>query len=112
VEESIREYCKRAKARFDRCTTFDMTRQFLLDHVERIVYLREKVTILGSVPVKRHPSEEPVPLPFRIDGELDRKGIDPVRGAPGSRSAIQQASPCSGSAVRIGTDEPQEARVG
>jgi hypothetical protein len=72
VEQSIREYCERAKARFDRYTTFDLTRQFLLDHVERIVYLREKVTILGSVPVKRSPSEAPVPLPFRIEGELDR----------------------------------------
>jgi hypothetical protein len=75
VEHSIREFCDRAKASFERCSTFDMTRQFLLDHVQRIVYLRSKVTILGSVPVKRSPSEAPVPLPFRIDGELDRKAI-------------------------------------
>jgi hypothetical protein len=50
-------------------------RQFLLDHVQRIIYLREKVTILGSVPVKRSPSEAAVLLPFCINGVLDRKGI-------------------------------------
>jgi hypothetical protein len=32
-------------------------------------------TILGSVPVKRSPTEAAVLLPFRIDGELDRKAI-------------------------------------
>jgi hypothetical protein len=50
-------------------------RQFLLDHVQRIIYLREKVTILGSVPVKRSPSGAAISLPFRIEGVLDRKAI-------------------------------------
>jgi hypothetical protein len=74
VEHCIRDHCERAKVRLDRCSTFDMTRQFLLDHI-RIVYLREKVTILGSVPVKRTPGEAAASLQFRIDGELDRKAI-------------------------------------
>jgi hypothetical protein len=75
VDHCIRDHCERARARLDRCSTFDLTRQFLLDHVQRIVYLREKVTILGSVPVKRSPSEAAVSMPFRIEGELDRKAI-------------------------------------
>jgi hypothetical protein len=75
VDHSIREYCERTKERFAQCSSFDMTRQFLLDHVQRIVYLRSKVTILGSVPVKRGTHQAAVPVPFRIEGELDRKAI-------------------------------------
>jgi hypothetical protein len=72
---SIREYCERTKERFAKCSTFDMTRQFLVDHIQRIVYMRSKVTILGSVPVKRGPFQAAAPVPFRIEGELDRKAI-------------------------------------
>ncbi len=75
VEHSIREYCGRTKERFEQCSTFDMTRQFLVDHIQRIIYLRSKVTILGSAPVKRGPFQAAVPVPFRIEGELDRKAI-------------------------------------
>jgi site-specific DNA recombinase len=75
VDHSIREYCERAKEGFAQCGTFDITRQFLLDHVQRIVYLRGKVTILGSVPVKRGTFQAAVPIQFRIEGELDRKAI-------------------------------------
>ena len=75
VQESIREYCLRTKERLDRCTTFDMTRQFLVDHVQRIIYLRDKVTLVGSVPVRRGRFQAPTPAQFRIEGELDRKAI-------------------------------------
>jgi hypothetical protein len=75
VEHSIREYCERTKERFAQCGTFDITRQFLVDHIQRIVYLRSKVTILGSVPVKRGPFQATVSVPFRIEGDLDRKAI-------------------------------------
>jgi site-specific DNA recombinase len=75
VADSIREYCERAKRRFEECGTFDMTRQFLLDRVERIVYLHSKVTIVGTVPVKRGTFQAAAPVPFRIEGELDRKAI-------------------------------------
>jgi hypothetical protein len=75
VELSIREYCENAKGRFAKCSTFDMTRQFLVDHIQRIVYMRSKVTILGSVPVKRGPFQAAAPVPFRIEGELDRNAI-------------------------------------
>jgi site-specific DNA recombinase len=76
VVHSVREHCEKAKGRFEQCSgTFDMTRQFLLDHVQRIIYLGSKVTILGTVPVKRGPFQSAVPVPFRIEGELDRKAI-------------------------------------
>ena len=75
VAQSIREYCEWAKERFEKCTTFDATRQFLLDYVQRIVYHHSKVTIVGTVPVKRGTFQAATPAPFRIEGELDRKAI-------------------------------------
>jgi hypothetical protein len=48
---SIRQFCANAQARFEGCTDFDTKRQFLLDHVERVIYNHSKVTIVGSVPV-------------------------------------------------------------
>jgi hypothetical protein len=75
VEHSIREYCERTKERFAKCSAFDVTRQFLVDHIQRIIYMRSKVTIFGSVPVKRGPFQAAVPVPFRIEGELDRRAI-------------------------------------
>jgi hypothetical protein len=75
VQESIRDFCLRTKERLDKCATFDMTRQFLIDHVQRVIYLRDHVTLIGSVPVRRGTRQAPVPVPFRIEGELDRKAI-------------------------------------
>jgi hypothetical protein len=37
--------------------------------------MRSKVTILSSVPVKRGPFQAAVPVPFRIEGELDRQAM-------------------------------------
>jgi hypothetical protein len=75
VQHSIREYCKRAKSRFEQCSTFDQTRQFLVEHIERVIYVHSKVTILGSVSFKRCTHQAPTSASFRIEGELDRKAI-------------------------------------
>jgi site-specific DNA recombinase len=39
------------KARFQASADFDAERQFLVGHVERVIYHRYKVTLVGSVPV-------------------------------------------------------------
>jgi len=75
VEHSIRDYCKNAKASFELCSTFELTQRFLREHIEQIIYNRSKVTILGSVPVQRGTYQSAAPVPFRIEGELDRKAI-------------------------------------
>jgi hypothetical protein len=75
VQHSIREYCKVEKAAFERCSTFDLTQRFLREHIKQIVYNRSKVTLVGSVPVRRGTSQPTVPVPFRIEGELDRRAI-------------------------------------
>ena len=75
VTHSIREYCEKAKARFEECNTFDLRRQFLLDHVQQIVYLRSEVTLIGSVAVQRGTFQNRQLAPFRIVGEIDRQAI-------------------------------------
>jgi hypothetical protein len=34
---SVRQFCANAQAQFEACTDFDTRRQFLLDHVERVI---------------------------------------------------------------------------
>ena len=52
VELSIRQFCEIALARFEHCTVFDDKRQFLVEHVESIIYDRYRLTVIGSVPIK------------------------------------------------------------
>ena len=59
----------------DLCSTFELTQQFLREHIEQFIYNRSKVTLLGSVPVQRGTYQSAAPVPFRIEGELDRKAI-------------------------------------
>ena len=72
VDASIRHFFASARARFQACADFDAKREFLLGHVERVIYNRYKVTIVGSVPVQSASGE--TKLPFRIEGEIDREG--------------------------------------
>jgi hypothetical protein len=74
VQESIRAFCQ-SKERFEKCSTFEMTRQFLVDHIQRVTYHRNSVTLVGSVPVRRGTFQTAVRVPFRILGELDRTAI-------------------------------------
>jgi hypothetical protein len=53
VDAGIQQFCANAKARSDACTDFDTKRRFLVDHVERVIYDRSTVRIVGSVPVAR-----------------------------------------------------------
>ncbi len=46
---SIQQFCDTARARFERCSSFD---QFLAEHVERVIYDQYRVTVIGSVPIK------------------------------------------------------------
>jgi hypothetical protein len=69
VDASIRQFCATAKARLRACSDFDANRQFLLAHVERVIFNRYDVTIVGSVPVRTESGESK--LPFRIEGKID-----------------------------------------
>jgi site-specific DNA recombinase len=73
VDASVRQFCATAKARLQACSDFDANRQFLVDHVERAIFNRYDVAIVGSVPVRTESGE--TGLPFRIEGKIDIAAI-------------------------------------
>ena len=73
VDAGIRQFCASARARSEACTDFDAKRQFVVGHVERVIYNRYQVTIAGSVPVQSASGD--TRLPFRIEGEIDREAV-------------------------------------
>jgi hypothetical protein len=73
VDATIRQFCASARERFHACADFDAKRQFLVGHVERVIYNRYKVTIAGSVPVQSASGD--TKLQFRIEGEIDQKAV-------------------------------------
>jgi hypothetical protein len=73
VDASIRQFCASASARFQACADFDAERQFLVDHVERVIYNGYKVSVTGSVPVQTTSGQ--TRLQFRIAGEIDKAAV-------------------------------------
>jgi hypothetical protein len=81
---SIRQFSATANARLQACADFDAKRHFLVDHVERVIYNRYNVTIVGSVPVQSASGE--TKLPFRIEGKID---IAAIRSAASRKAALE-----------------------
>lgn len=73
VDASLRQFCATANIRWLACTDDDATRQFLVDHIERVIYNRYHVAIVGCVPVLSASGE--TKLRFRIEGEIDIKAV-------------------------------------
>ena len=90
VDASIRQFCANANARFQACTDFDTKRRLLLDHIERIIYDRYKVTVVGSIPIQALSGN--TKLHFQIKGEIDKKKVR-VNGADRSRRNQNRSSP-------------------
>jgi hypothetical protein len=73
LDVRVRQFCERARACFERCDDFDTRRQFLLDHIERVVYHPRSVELIGSVPGDLPGSDETAgAVPFRIEGKMRR----------------------------------------
>jgi hypothetical protein len=51
----------------------DPAAQFLVDHIERVIYRGYKVTVTGSVPVQA--ASGPTNVEFRIAGEIDEAQV-------------------------------------
>jgi hypothetical protein len=96
LDASVRQFCASARARFEACADFDTNREFLLDHVESVIYNRYKVTVTGSVPV--HSASGETKLQFRIEGEIDGKA---VRSGSLRRAPILLTGTCQGSIVQV-----------
>jgi site-specific DNA recombinase len=84
VDASIRQFCASANARLLACTDFDDKRQFLMDHVERVIYNRYNITILGFVPAQSASGE--TKLQYRIQGKID---INSVRSESCRKAALE-----------------------
>ena len=109
VDASIRQFCATANARLQACADFDAKRQFLVDHVERVIYNRYNVTIVGSVPVQFASGH--AKLPFRIEGKID---IAAIRSAASRKAALEAmrllASASDRSSVAVqAADQPLSA---
>ena len=63
IDAALVQYCAGAGNRFEHCSDFASTRQFLLDYVEKIVLSPDGITIVGRVPLGAGEHS----LPFRIE---------------------------------------------
>jgi site-specific DNA recombinase len=78
VEISIRQFCDNARTRLEKCRDFDSKRQFLLDHIEKVIYQDTKVIIVGSVPVRlgeRSDRGEDNKIEFKIESDFDKRAF-------------------------------------
>jgi hypothetical protein len=80
VDASIRQFSATANARLQASADFDAKRQFLVDHVERVIYNRYNVTIAGCVPLQSASGE--TKLPFRIEGKIDIAAVRSAASCP------------------------------
>ncbi len=76
IDTSISQFCEAARVRFRKCVEFVDRRQFLLDHIEKVVFLNDKVSLYGAVPVnaKKETNDEceSATIEYRIDGRVVR----------------------------------------
>ena len=70
VDTSIKQYCHGVKLRLEKCSDFESKRQFLLDHIDKVVYHNEDVAIHGFVPILEGPPEDQGKIEFRIPDKI------------------------------------------
>jgi hypothetical protein len=51
VDASLRQFCATANVRWQACTDQDAIRQFIVDHIEKVIFNHYHVAVVGSVPV-------------------------------------------------------------
>jgi hypothetical protein len=73
IEAAIAQYCGAARMQFAQRTDFNGQRQFLLDHIEKVVYLKNKVSVHGRVPIKGEHEVETTMLTFCIESEITKE---------------------------------------
>ncbi len=76
IQTSIEQYCKSLKVQFGKCNDFTTQRQFLLDNISKVKYLRngkadDKIKLIGSIPIKVT-KDQSVPIEFRIEQTINR----------------------------------------
>jgi site-specific DNA recombinase len=69
IDGALAQYCAGARNRFEHCSDFASTRQFLLDYVEKIVLSPDGIAIVGRVPLGTGEQS----LPFRIETAITQE---------------------------------------
>jgi hypothetical protein len=73
VEASIKQFCRTAQLRFEKCTDFDTKRQFFLDYLDKVVYFEDQIAIHGSVPIEQDAEgEDKGRIEFKITGKITK----------------------------------------
>jgi hypothetical protein len=83
-------------------TAFFVRQRDTLGHVERVIYNRYDVTIVGFVPVQAASGD--ARLPFRIEGKIDIKA---VRSQSCRKAALKQLRAASDAAIAATQAESQ-----
>ena len=75
IETGIAQFCEAARVRFVKCNDFAARRQFLLDYVEKVVFVHGKVALHGGVPIKYKNGNdiETNTLTFCIESEITKE---------------------------------------
>jgi hypothetical protein len=105
VDASVRQFCATAKARLQACSDFDAKRQFLVDNIERVIYNRYNVTVVGSISVRTESGQ--TGLLFRIEGKID---IAAIRSNL-CRKAALRAMRSTASVAEMSTAEDQSVSL-
>src|SRR5688572_29856209 len=73
IRTAVARFCSGARARFAQCTDTRSKRQFLLDYIEKVAFLNDKVSIHGRIPLRGQNREDPKLLPFCIEREITKQ---------------------------------------
>ena len=76
IDAAVARHCSGARARFARCSDTRSKRQFLLDYIQKVTFLNDKISVHGRIPLRGQKQEGPKLLPFCIEREItkdDRK---------------------------------------
>ena len=68
LNTSLKQFCVSAKAKYETCVDLGTRREFLKNHIEKVIFFYGKVTVAGTVPI--HDGENTTSLGFRIEGEI------------------------------------------
>jgi site-specific DNA recombinase len=73
INAAVARHCSGARARFRECSDTRNKRQFLLDYIQKVAFLNDKVSIHGRIPLRGHNQDAPGFLPFCIEREITKE---------------------------------------
>ena len=70
VNFAVKQYCNKLKMKFEQLSDFDTKRQFILDHISKVVFYIEKIEIHGIITIQS--GEMQIKIPFCIYDKIPR----------------------------------------